>query len=721
MLVSQRKTMTARLFAASALISVGLALTARSTMGGSVAHAADITAAQAGSQAYPRVAAQMAALPPQTPITGRNGVLPLGAQNGARADISALRYYAVRGEQERVNAEIRRLKTLYPGWKQPANIFAAEDGVERELWSLYSKGKIDEVKARIAKLSKTVPGYVPSMDLVSKLEQREYRSDLAKAWTNRQWDKVIDLANTNPDLMLGDDVEVIWFVGEAYAQLERPQAAYDSFAAALAVSKSDQERTGTIQRASQLLSTEASLRLLESNAELTTQNPAKGEAQDAVLRGALARSAEFGEGLSANLSTRMDAFAKRAVDAKSFPDSVLFAWSHFGQSNWAQARNWFHRALQFGSQPQEDAKGHQQAMAKAMEGLIMSHMRAGEAQQAAKLARSNVEASPEIAGLYISTHAPMLLNSRAKVLPKQDLSLFAAKTVGLQNGEGAEALAWYAYNLKQQKVASAWFSKAIEWEETETAAFGLTLASVAVKDKASFDYLQNRFGVKYERVAKVKFQQPRAKRVAKIVRKSPKANAKGSLRARIAKAYKAKRYSQCLQLSRKLRTYGPLVGSDHQMRGWCLLDTKRPAEAEQAFASAVRLGGKGLRESAYGQALAALRSGKTNMALDIAESYALTGKQRRTVDVELLTQRARAAFANQDYAASVYALDERAKMVRETRDLTFLRGWAHFHAGHYQNAKSIFAVLDQQLSTRDTTRGLNAAKQKLAFVPNRDN
>jgi len=170
-------------------------------------------------------------------------------------------------------------------------------------------------------------------------------------------------------------------------------------------------------------------------------------------------------------------------------------------------------------------------------------------------------------------------------------------------------------------------------------------------------------------------------------------------------------------LSRKLRSYGPLVGAGHQMRGWCLLNAKRPAEAEQAFASAVRLGGKGLRESAYGQALAALRTGKTNAALDIAENHNLSSKQRRTVDVELLTQRARAAFANQDYAATVYALDQRAKIARETRDLTFMRGWAHFHAGHYQDAKSIFAVLDQQLSTRDTVKGLNAAQRRLAFNP----
>ncbi|MEO1398327.1 MAG: hypothetical protein AAFU56_05605, partial [Pseudomonadota bacterium] len=228
------------LLGASALVGAGF--------GFGQAIASDMHAVPSDGQALERIAAQVAALEPQRTLTSRTGVLA----NGARADISALRYYAVRGEQDRVNAEIRRLKTLYPGWKQPANIFAAEDGVEKELWSLYSKGNIDAVKAEIAKLSKTVAGYTPSMDLVNKLEQREYRSDLAKAWSNRKWNTVIDLANSNPDLLLRDDIEVIWFVGEAYAHLERPQDAYDSFAAALAVSKTNEERKGTIQKAAQL-------------------------------------------------------------------------------------------------------------------------------------------------------------------------------------------------------------------------------------------------------------------------------------------------------------------------------------------------------------------------------------------------------------------------------------------------------------------------------------
>ncbi|MEL6947589.1 MAG: hypothetical protein AAFO73_08145 [Pseudomonadota bacterium] len=170
-------------------------------------------------------------------------------------------------------------------------------------------------------------------------------------------------------------------------------------------------------------------------------------------------------------------------------------------------------------------------------------------------------------------------------------------------------------------------------------------------------------------------------------------------------------------MSRKLRAYGPLAGQDQQMRGWCLLNAKRPAEAEGAFAAAVRLGGKGKREAAYGQALAALRSGKTNAALTIAEANALTAKQRRTVNVELLTQRARAAFNNRDYAASVFALNERAKLARETRDLTFMRGWAHIHAGDYGRARAIFGVLDQQLSTRETERGLATANRRLAYNP----
>lgn len=154
------------------------------------------------------------------------------------------------------------------------------------------------------------------------------------------------------------------------------------------------------------------------------------------------------------------------------------------------------------------------------------------------------------------------------------------------------------------------------------------------------------------------------------------------------------------------------------MRGWCLLGANRHAEAERAFANALRLGGKGRVASAYGQALSALRGGKTNHALEIANANRLTARQRRVIDIELLTQRARAAFDNKDYAAAVHALNKRRKFTAESRDLTFMRAWAHYHVGDRAAARQIFSLLDAQLSSRETRRGLAAVRLKTSQIIN---
>ena len=227
----------------------------------------------------------------------------------------------------------------------------------------------------------------------------------------------------------------------------------------------------------------------------------------------------------------------------------------------------------------------------------------------------------------------------------------------------------------------------------------------------AFNELKEDYGAKYPKIATLKYTKALKRGGTKAVkRKSSAADKAGKLRIRIAGLYKAKQYGDCLRLTRSLRSYGPLRAGDHQMRGWCLLGAKRPAEAERAFASAVRIGGKGKVASAYGQSLAALRAGKTNVALDAANSNALTRKQRKTIDIELLTQRARAAFDNGDYASSVFALNKRRELATETRDLTFMRAWAHYNSGQKNAAREIFAVLDRQLSTRETRRGLAAVK-----------
>ncbi|MEN0040464.1 MAG: hypothetical protein AAF764_03915, partial [Pseudomonadota bacterium] len=77
-------------------------------------------------------------------------------------------------------------------------------------------------------------------------------------------------------------------------------------------------------------------------------------------------------------------------------------------------------------------------------------------------------------------------------------------------------------------------------------------------------------------------------------------------------------------------------------------------------------------------------------------------------------QQARAAFDARDYAGSIALLNRRGALTSEPRDLTLMRGWAHYHGGNAANAKAVFARLDAQMSSRASRKGLSASKRKLA-------
>lgn len=623
--------------------------------------------------------------------------------NGAQPDIEALRYYALRGEQHRVKAEIARLKQLYPTWTQPQNIFAPEDDNEKQLWDLYGKGDLNGLRAEISRLEREVGGFKPSRDLLSKIEEKEARLGIKSAIVDKKWQDAIDQANANPSLLLGDDLEVIWFLAEAYARSERHEEAFEAYLAALRASTKDDERKATVQKAAVLLSTERALALLEASPELRANETLASKATDGIVRGALARMAQNGEAAPDLLKPYIDGFTVRARMGRDATDSILLAWVHFGRSQWAQADEWFNRAIEVKATP------------KAVEGAIMTAMRLGRWDRAARLAGKWLHEADEIGALFISIHARELLKAKPAPMAAPFLSAYAAKTGQLKSGEGAEALGWYAYNIRQDAAARAWFHKAMEWEQTETAAFGLTLTAARQKDRNGWNIMQANYASLYPRVAGVKFEVARKYNRVAVKRRSTKQDRAGHLRGKIARLQKGKRYRQCLQSSRQLRSFGPLNAGDQQMRGWCLLGVKRPAEAERAFAAAVALSkakgsGKSRVPSAYGQALSALRSGKTNRALAIANANPLTAKQRRVIDIELLTQRARAAFDNKDYGASIYALDQRKRLTGESRDLTFMRAWAHFHSRQHNQALAIFRQLDNQLSSRESRRGIGAVK-----------
>ncbi|NLH80951.1 MAG: hypothetical protein GX458_08940, partial [Phyllobacteriaceae bacterium] len=171
------------------------------------------------------------------------------AHTDARVDESALRYYASQRASARVEAEIRRLRALYPGWEPPADLYRPAAADEQALWDLYGHDQIDQLKLEIERRTARQPGWRPSADLVDKLRRKEVRIDLIKASDAADWAKVQQLAERDPKLVDGDDLEVVWRIAQAAAETGARDRALELYKAALAAAKTAEERTGTVRKA----------------------------------------------------------------------------------------------------------------------------------------------------------------------------------------------------------------------------------------------------------------------------------------------------------------------------------------------------------------------------------------------------------------------------------------------------------------------------------------
>ena len=116
---------------------------------------------------------------------------------GPVVDESALRYFARTGDKRRLDAEIARLKALYPDWVPPADPSAPEIFVDPELdafWQLFSEGKYAEVRSGIAERRAREPDWVPPDALIELLDEADARIRLTNASNAKQWKTVIDTA-----------------------------------------------------------------------------------------------------------------------------------------------------------------------------------------------------------------------------------------------------------------------------------------------------------------------------------------------------------------------------------------------------------------------------------------------------------------------------------------------------------------------------------------------
>lgn len=641
-------------------------------------------------------------------------------------DESALRYFASQGDTRRFEAELARLRALYPQWRPPTDLGAPAQTRDTELermWKLFAEGKLSEVRAAIADRGTREAGWTAPADLIQQLDQAEAGQRLVNASNARQWEQVIRIGTETPALLTCANVDALWRVAEAFVRTDRMDRARDAYSYVLANCDKADERLGTMQKALATLPDEQinALLALEKQNEFTT-------IRDELARRRIGRAAEDPKlTASADDLRRLEALAK----AETTPgDPILLGFYALHHGDPAKASEWFRTALA------------RDGGAKAAEGAVLAFAASGKYQEAEALGSQWLEAGQPNRKAYLDSLTALLTQEPPPRLEPAVLERIVKTVSGDRYALGAAALGWFAYNSGQTVPAETWFETALSWDKThEPAAFGLALSRQRLRDTAGLQAVVAEWRGRSQRIADILDPRRRALRsrepaprearsiptapdrealgrapVERIPAAAPRAPMQAERHATrrepIEDHAPTERPSAVHEAGRAVPAGGCGSGNSGAAalaRGWCLLNLKRPASAMQAFEAAMRTGtGQVAADAAAGKAYAAMQQGLTAEASAAATSAALPPARRRELTAQLLAERFYAQYEAKNYNAALITLQERAKYAPETTDLMLMRGWSYFNSGRYSDARKVFSALYKVNRSPQALSGLSA-------------
>ncbi len=657
--------------------------------------------------------------------------------NQPQVDESALRYFASQGDSRRVNAEIARLRALYPNWTPPSDLSQLSAGtavtvdpiIER-LWNLYKEDRIAEVRAAIAERQSSDPNWKPPEELVTALDTVEARRRLTNASDSGQWRTVLTVATENPNLLTCMNVDVLWRVAEAFSKTDQLNRARDVYTYLLTNCGNPGERIATLQKALLLLPDNQVTDLLQFERK-TGETP---DNFDSIREELARRRVERASNDDKTTATAEDLATVEGMIRKSDePGPVLvLAWYNYHHGNPARGLELFKIAL--------DRNGGN----KAAEGYAMSLRALERIAEAEAFAYDWRDKAPENMKVYLDVATALLTQDPPPRLETRVVSRIVPVVASQRFPDGAQALGWYSYNTNQFQTAREWFRLALEWRpEDEPSAYGLALSTQRLNDRAGFNAIVSQWRDRSERIADLADGttpvRPGARAIPQIQTLQPvQAVPQAPMRSVPvqAEAPRVMVERSTVEMEPTLRTAPATTGTNRRRNcimtrsadgmapdaalnlGWCLMDANRPMEAVNAFDQAIRRGSARTREeAAYGKSLAYLRKNLTSEAAIAAAQAPQPGQRRVELSASILSQRALAAYRDGRYVETILALSERARIVPEQNDLMLIRGWSYYKLGRYKDAERVFRAVQRTGFSEDASIGLNAVLE--ASIPNR--
>lgn len=645
---------------------------------------------------------------------GRPAAPPGQAQ---KVDETALRYFASQGDTRRYEAELARLRALYPEWRPPTDLGSPQPTGDPELeriWKLFAEGKFGEARAAIAQRSSADPSWQAPADLTAQLDRVEAGQRLVNASNARQWEQVIRIGTETPALLTCANVDALWRVAEAFAQTGVPERARDAYAYVLTNCTNPAERVGTMQKALASLS-EAQLGPLLAQER---QSEFSG-IRDEIARRHVGKAADDPT-LTATPEElrRIEALANAAATPD---DAILLGFYTFRHNDAAKAVTWFQTALA------------RNGGAKAAEGAVLALGAQQKYQEAETLGAQWLEAGPANRKAYLDVATALIAQEPAPRLERAVIERIA-RTVGVDRyAPGGAGLGWYAYNSGQIAPAETWFETALAWDRNyEPAAYGLALVHQRLRDQPALRAIIAEWRGRSPRIADL-LNPARGQSAERATRSPPDSGPadravpapepverapRRSTRTRHAPAADHEDAPPTVSVRRPApeRPRSGSCGTGMSaaaalQRGWCLLNLKRPAAAAEAFDAAQRSGNAQIAaDAAAGKAYAKIQQGLTGEASVAAASAALPPARRRELQSLLLSERFYAQYDAKDYNGALITLGERARHASESTDLMLMRGWSYFNLGRYDDAAQVFQALYRANGSPQAMSGLTAIR-----------
>ncbi len=410
-------------------------------------------------------------------------------------DDFALRYYASLNQTTRVNAEISRLQRLYPGFEPPADLFSAPalSGVdESPLWELYTADRFDELRNAIAERQKEFPNWRPSADLAQKMQRKELRFKISALWRDGRWQDVVDFIKGEKFNVADADIDVSWTVAESYARAKQPAEAVALYKSILTSNSDPQLRLATIQKAM------AALRMtdVEPLIDMGAKRPDGSNEFSVIINDiTAARMAAFLHNERADEAppddvSKYEQFAREGRDAGHLG---LVAWYDYKRGDYANALEWFKTAI---------ANGGDATIAHGLAHTLRALNLMRDAEEVSYAWREPL-ANNVI--LFLDLLERDLTREIPPYVEPERLARYAKTTAEVASGEGAQALAWYAYNSCQYDVALQWFERAVAWQPRESSAHGYALTLRKLKKDKQFVEIANRYDGLFPTVVEMLF------------------------------------------------------------------------------------------------------------------------------------------------------------------------------------------------------------------------